>query len=105
MSKRRFTSEQVNGLLGNRNVAKCSDRAITYARDFKVRAVKQYIEEGQPAKEIFRTAGFDLEVIGKDTPKECLGDWRRIFKTKGISGLKTETRGRGGGRPRVKGLI
>lgn len=103
MSKRRFTSEQINGLLGNRNVAKCSDRAITYNKDFKVRAVKQYQDEGKSAKQIFKEAGFDLNAIGKDRPKVCLQDWRRIFKRKGIRGLKTETRG-WSGRPRIKKL-
>lgn len=92
------------GLTGNQNVAKCSDRAITYNKDFKLWAVKQYIEENKSAKEIFREAGFDLNLLGQDTPKRCLKDWRRIFKIKGIQGLITETRGRGGGRPRIKGI-
>ena len=104
MSKRRFTAQQAKDLLKNENVAKCSDRAITYSKDFKVRAVKQYVEDGQSTKEIFRAAGFDLGAIGEDTPKECLQNWRRIFKIKGAPGLITETRGRGGGRPKTKGL-
>ncbi len=104
MSKRKLTTKQVADLRKNSNVAKCSDRAITYNKDFNVRAVRQYVEDGLAAKEIFRVAGFDLEAIGKDTPKMCLRDWRRIFKMKGVSGLMTETRGRGGGRPKTKGL-
>ena len=104
MSKRKFTAEQIVNLLKNGNVAKCSDKAITYSKDFKIRAVRQYNEEGRAAKEIFGEAGFDFKVIGEDKPKSRLKDWRRIFKIRGVDGLRAETRGRGGGRPKVKGL-
>ena len=104
MSKRRFSSEQIVDLRANGNVAMCSDKAITYGKDFKGRAVKEYRDEGAAAKQIFKEAGFDLNVIGKNKPKECLRRWCRVFKIKGINGLSTETRGRGGGRPRTKKL-
>lgn len=104
MSKRRFTAEQIANLLKTGNVVRCSDKAITYSKDFKVRAVREYRDEGLSAKQIFKEAGFDLDVIGKNKPKECLKQWCRVFKIKGTSGLITETRGRGGGRPRTKGL-
>ena len=104
MSKRRFNREQINDLLENSNVAKCSEKSITYAKDFKVWVISQYDEEGKTAAEIFKEAGFDLRVIGKDTPKNCLGSWRQVFKQKGEDGLLIETRGRGGGRPKTRGL-
>ena len=104
MSKRKFTTEQIANLLKTGNVARCSDKAITYSKDFKLRAVKRYQDNWIAAKQIFKEAGFDLDVIGQDKPKACLRDWQRIFKVKGINGLKTETRGRGGGRPKTKGL-
>lgn len=104
MSKRKLTATQVASLLKNENVAKCSDRAISYNKDFKLRAVKRYQDEGLTAKQIFREAGFDLLAIGEDTPEDRLKNWRKIFKKKGGSGLTTESRGRGGGRPRTKGV-
>ena len=104
MSKRRFTVEQINDLLGNANVTKCSDKAITYSIEFKVKAVQQYLVEGISAKEIFKEAGFELSVIGAGTAKRCLHDWRHIYKTKGSDGLMREARGRNGGRPKLKGL-
>lgn len=103
MSKRRFTFEQTAELLSNPSVKKCSEKAITYAKDFKFKAVQQY-ENGQTSVEIFKEAGFNLLVIGKDTPKNCLRDWRRIYQAKGLDGLIKETRGRAGGRPRTKNL-
>lgn len=102
--KNKFSQVQIQELLKNSNVVKCSDKAITYSKDFKVLAAKQYIEEGKSAKEIFRIAGFDLNVIGKDTPKYRLKDWNKLFRTKGAAGLQTERRGRGGGRPKTKWL-
>ena len=104
MNKSKFSEEQMVLLRSNCNVDKCSDKAITYNKEFKIRAVRQYNEDGKTASQIFREACFDLNVIGKNTPKNCLRCWRRIFKTKGNSGLQVETRGRCGGRPKRKGL-
>lgn len=89
-------------LLNNTNVNRCSEKAITYNKEFKIRAVKQYNEEGKTANQIFREAGFDLDVVGNDVPKNCLNRWRQTFRMKGDDGLKIESRGRGGGRPREK---
>jgi hypothetical protein len=98
MSKRRFTKEEIEILLKNENVGRCSEKSITYDKDFKVRAVRQY-SEGKSSREIFTNAGFDICVIGKCTPKGCLRDWNKVYQTKGIKGLKKETRGKMG-RPK-----
>ncbi len=90
MNKRLLTSEQVADLLKNPNVVKCSDKRISYSSDFKILAVKQYQEEGLPVKYIFEKAGFDLSVIGKDTPKWCLKDWRKEAKRKGSDKIGTK---------------
>lgn len=100
----KFSQEQRVELSNNTNVSKCSEKAITYAKDFKVRAVKQYIEEGRGAREIFKLAGFDLKMVGKDTPKSCLGDWCKIFRTKGVAGLQIENRGGRGRRTKSEGM-
>ena len=91
-------------LRNNGNVDKCSNKAITYNKEFKIRAIKQYNEEGKTANQIFREAGFDLNVIGKHIPKDCLKRWRRIFKMKGGDGLQAEMRGKtkGGRKLKVK---
>jgi transposase-like protein len=85
-------------------VAKCTPKAITYRPAFKIAAVRQYREEGASVNGIFRKAGFDLSVIGLDTPHRRLRDWLRLFKTKGLEGLRTDARGSGAtGRPKTKG--
>jgi len=100
MSKRIFTKEEIAKLSKNKNVDKCSERSITYTKEFKVKAVKQYQEYFMLPREIFEDAGFEIELIGKETPKNCLRRWNRTYKTKGVKGLHTETRGKGGGRPK-----
>jgi transposase len=104
MIKSKFTEEQMNELRSNKNVVKCSDKAITYSKDFKLLAVKQYMD-GKSGSQIFREAGFDLRAIGKDTPKCSLSRWNTSLRNKGMSGLQKEQRGRNsGGRPTTEGL-
>lgn len=98
MSKRIFTKEQTAELARNENVAEHSERSITYSNDFKVKAVRLY-RQGLTSREIFKQAGFDLHTIGIDQPRQCLKRWNKIWKKKGESGLKIETRGRLG-RPK-----
>ena len=98
MSKRIFTNEQIKHLSQNPNVSRCSQRSITCAKEFKIRAVRLY-GQGLSSREIFKEAGFDLNVIGRDQPKRCLRRWKKVWRRKGEGGLNTETRGRLG-RPR-----
>ena len=100
MSKRIFNEEQIKELLQNPNVAGCSEKSISYRKEFKILAVKKY-HDGLPASEIFRQARFDINMVGHEIPDDCLFRWRRIFKQKGEAGLKTDNRGKGGGRPKT----
>jgi transposase-like protein len=104
MSKRIFTEEQINGLLKNTHISRCSERSITFTKDFKLLAIKLY-EQGLASSDIFRDAGFDLNLIGRQQPKECLKRWLRVFRTKDEDGL-SEHRGKlkRGGRPKTKGI-
>ncbi|HAM88279.1 MAG: Transposase [Candidatus Falkowbacteria bacterium GW2011_GWC2_38_22] len=102
MNRRIFNSEQIANLLKNPYVSNCSSKAITYSKIFKISAVKQYYEDGLPARHIFLNAGFDLGVIG-DNPRYCLKRWKKTFKSRGIDGLAKERRGASPtGRPRIK---
>jgi hypothetical protein len=99
MSRRKFTKEEIEIIAKNENVSKCSEKSITYRPNFKLEAIKRY-REGKGSREIFEDAGFDILIIGKKTPKNCLGDWNKIYSIKGADGLKKETRGKAGGRPK-----
>lgn len=106
MTKIKFNSEQIAEMLKNKYVLKCS-KAITYSPEFKDLAIKRYAE-GVTANQIFREAGFNMELIGEYVPDDCLHRWRRTFKISGEIGLRSDERGttKGGhvGRPRTKGL-
>jgi transposase-like protein len=104
MSKRIFDEAQLTTLRSNKNVSRCSDRSISYSKEFKLAAVKRYNEEGLTSREIFKQAGFDLNTVGRDTPKSCLKRWNKTFRAKGLPGLQKETRGRNGGRPKKQKL-
>jgi len=105
MSRRIFTKEQINEILKNPNVVKCSELAITYSNDFKVRAMKQYREQHMTFKEIFIKAGFNLSIIGEDTPRWCFKRWNKTYKSKGLEKLAVESRGKmSAGRPKTKNV-
>lgn len=91
MSKRIFNQEQIKELLQNPNVTKCSERSISYHKDFKVAAVKKY-HEGMAPSWIFKEAGFNSSMVGRSTPERCLSRWRKIFKKRGNTGLMMDNR-------------
>jgi hypothetical protein len=97
MNKKIFTEEEIKQLSQNRNILKCSSKAITYNKKFKVFAVKEY-EKGKTTTQIFEDAGFDLDIIGKDIPQARIRAWKKIYREKGKQGLLNETRGSNGGR-------
>jgi len=100
MSKRIFTKEQIEVLLQNNNVARCSERSISYRKDFKILAVRKY-RRGLPPPEIFRQARFDVDMIGREIPKYCLRRWLKVLRRKGETGLNTDGRGqKATGRPK-----
>jgi putative transposase len=76
-----------------------SETSITYTPSFKLAAVQAY-KEGMTPAHIFIDAGFDLDIIGHDKPKQCLNRWRIAFSRYGEEGLLKERRGKGSvGRP------
>ena len=98
MSKRILSPEQIDELLKNPNVVRCSEKSITYHDDFKIKSAKQYQDHGSSAAHIFKQAGFNIAIIGRKTPKHCLQLWRKIYAKHGAEGLSGERRGstRGG---------
>lgn len=103
MSKRIFTRVQIKEISKNPNVAKCSEKSITFNKEFKIDAVKKYNKQGMGPTEIFRQSGIDLNVIGRNIPKECLKRWNKAYRLKGEAGL-SEVRGKNGkgGRSKAK---
>lgn len=79
----------------NKNVLKVGETQITYSPEFKIEAVRANMVECKPPHLIFVDAGFDLDLIGRETPRYCLKRWRVVFQQHGEQGLRNEQRGRG----------
>ena len=97
MAKIMYSAEQVKALNTNPNVKRCSNKSITYSKDFKLKAVKAFYE-GQSPNTIFNMAGLNSAIIGKWKPGACLKLWRKTYKILGEAGFARENRGRSGGR-------
>lgn len=88
----------------NPNVASVSDRSIQYTAEFKFKAVQENLA-GKGPVQIFRVAGFDLEIIGLKRAQSALNRWRSTYKTFGEQGFLEGRRGKGNtGRPRAEKL-
>jgi hypothetical protein len=100
LAERVFDLETRAKILRNGNVLRVGETQITYSPEFKVKAVRANLVEGKPPLSIFLEAGFDLDLIGRETPKRCLKKWRVIYKQCGEEGLRQGQRGKGAkGRP------
>ncbi len=88
-----YTKKQIQLIRNNKNVIKCSSTSITYTKEFKLLAVQLYFEKGYGPNVIFEKANFDLNVIGRKKPKDCLSRWRRKFKERGEEGVISDGRG------------
>jgi len=95
-----FTENQIEQLLKNKNVLRCTKKSITYGKKFKIDAINLY-QQGLTSNEVFRQLGFNLDIIGRDRPKKSINRWKNLIKTKGINGLLGYRRNHGG-RPKTK---
>jgi len=64
-----YTKEQLEVLRANKNGCQCSSKVHTYSREFKVRAVRAYYKKGQSPQCHILNGWFDLNVIGRKSPK------------------------------------
>ena len=104
MSKILFNEHQRRQIEANPNVASVSDRSIQYTAQFKLKAVQENLA-GKGPVQIFKEAGFDIEIIGIKKAQSALSRWRNTYKTLGEKGFLEERRGKGStGRPRTEKL-
>lgn len=93
-----FSDEQIEELRKNPNVDKVSHKAITYSEGFK----QHFMEErhrGKLPTQIFREAGFDPHIIGKD---RIVSFSRRVQKMEDRPEGFTDLRAEHSGRPATK---
>ena len=96
MAKRtiQFTDEQIELLLKNSNVEEVNSNTIKYTSDFKKLAL-ELNQKGVSPKQIFKDAGFDLNIIGKNAPQQCIGNWKhkeKLVKNTNIKYLEKQSK-------------
>jgi putative transposase len=90
--RRTFTEYEMRILGSNPNVSKVTEKGITYRPEFKLHAVRSQAK-GRTPTQIFLDAGFDINLIGIEKPKDCLRRWRQVYISLGERGLLQEQRG------------
>lgn len=100
MSKKIFTESDIIILRSNKYVKNVSNKSITYNNEFKLHFIAEY-EKGVMPSVIFKEAGFDTEMLGKERIKTASFRWRRAYKENDVMGLE-DTRRLNSGRPRSK---
>ncbi len=75
MSRKTFTTAQRTSIAENHNVSRCGPNSIRYTKQFKLKALQQYNEDGLGAAEIFEAAGLDPGIIGTRTPSRLMNQW------------------------------
>lgn len=89
-----FTNEQMKILLKNPNVEEISSNTVKYTSAFKQLALKLN-QKGISPKQIFKDAGFDLNIIGKNAPQQCIGNWKhkeKLAKNTNIKYLEKQSK-------------
>lgn len=97
MSKMLFTEQDQKLLKKHPYVKAVSEKAITYTDEFKAIAIKEY-EQGKLPRQIFESAGFDIEIVGIERAKSALKRWRAAYRENGAAGLE-DSRKYHSGRP------
>lgn len=104
MSKIIFNEHQRRQIEANPHVVSVSDRSIQYTVAFKLKAVQDNLK-GKGPSEIFKAAGFDIEIIGLSKIQSAIHRWKKIYQIHGEKGFTEERRGKGStGRPRAENL-
>lgn len=101
MSKKIFTSKEVEALAANTYVKSVSPKGITYTDEFKELFIAQTLEGRFPV-EIFRDCGFDVEVVGHKRMKACRSRWTLAYQKGGVMGLRDTRVGNSGRKKDVE---
>ena len=100
MSKLRFSKEDINKLKDNPYILNITEKAITYADEFKEKFVELY-NKGTTPTEIFRRCEISPEIIGKKRIDTF--SYRVKQKIKNGKPLEDDRKGKSG-RPKTRHL-
>lgn len=102
MSKKLFSSEEIEILSKNKYVKNVTSKGITYEEEFKRIFISENAK-GKLPRQIFTECGFDINILGSERVKSSAKRWRNSYKEDGILGL-SDSRKINSGRPSTKDL-
>lgn len=79
MGRGKLTPEEIKILSKNPNVVSVNEDRIVYSDAFKKHFVERYFMGEKPG-EIFRSAGFDLKILGSKRVERASYRWRESFE-------------------------
>ena len=94
MSNILFDEEQQKQLRTNHWVKSVTEKSISFTEDFKVHFINEY-NLGKLPKQIFKDAGFDINMLGDKRIEQCTARYKR--QNKRIEGFH-DTRANNSGR-------
>ena len=102
VSKKTFNKSEIEKLKNNIYVKEASQKGITYTDEFKVLFIAEY-KNGKLPREIFKEAGFEIEILGQDRINAASRRWGKAYEQSGELGLR-DTRKTNSGRPLMQEL-
>lgn len=94
MSQIIFSTEEIDALAANPYVKNASEKSITYTTEFREKFMSEY-KCGKLPSQIFKDAGFDVKVLGKQRIKEFSRRCRKMsLRPEGFEDTRKEKSGR-----------
>ena len=87
MSKKLFSSKDIEILPKNKYVKKVSEKGITYSDEFKRLFIAEN-EKGKFPRDIFEECGFDIDIIGLKRIQSSGSRWRSAFRRMVLNNYK-----------------
>lgn len=78
---RNIMNQKINRLKNNQYVSAVGRGRVYYTDEFKNLFIKKY-KEGIRPTEIFRSAGFDVEILGEKRIERASANWRHKYGIK-----------------------
>ncbi len=83
---RYFNEIEIEELLHNSNIIGIKNRSqLIYKNEFKLWAVLEKVKHSEKtAREIFESAGFNMNILNEQTPQRRLSSWIKKYKVFGV---------------------
>ncbi len=88
MSNKNYTLDQIEELLRNPYVYKCSPKYISYTYECKDQVLRLYETRRHSSREIFRSLGFPSYITESSLPKDSIKAWRKIVSEQWLVWLR-----------------